>query len=251
MAGGYILSLVSKFHSMPLAAVLASLFYLFAVIVSMAAEDLRPVFLAAASLSLAALIGGFLFFPRQKAFIVFKIPRATEGNELRPPLVLSGVTVGQEAYEQRLICTVHIRGVAQLFAIAGVAVAAIVVLTSPRASYEAYTHGGFAVWRIYFAILIGWMVLSRSVHWLSECRTLRRSRAVIGALRVLSSTSVPVLDYQFPDPQGERRGGRAVGDAPKQDNGAVVFYDPGNPDRNIPHHALVFHSLAVQVVAGT
>lgn len=41
-----------------------------------------------------------------------------------------------------------------------------------------------------------------------------------------------------------------VGDAPRQDNGAVVFYDPGNPDKNITHHGLVFHWLTVQVVAG-
>ena len=240
-----------NFFLLPLAVRLTAIVYLVAVSVSMVAEDLRPVFLATGVSSLAALAGGFLFFPRLRSFIVFDVPLLSAQTQSAVPLVLCGVEVNAEHHPQDLVCIVRIHGLSQLVAVAAVSIATIIVLTSPKASYEAYTHGGFAFWRVYFAILIGWVVLSRSVHWLSECHMLRRSRAAIGAVHFLSGTTGAMLDYQFPDPQGERRAGRIPVNAPDQDNGVIVFYSPSEPDKNLPHRALVFHSLSVQVVPGS
>jgi hypothetical protein len=65
---------------------------------------------------------------------------------------------------------------------------------------------------------------------------LRSSMKVLEADSLTKAPHEP-LDYQFPDPQGERRAGRIPVNARDQDNGVIVFYSPDDPDKNLIAHS--------------
>jgi hypothetical protein len=191
------------------------------------------------------LLAGFWCFPFVNRGIVFIVPSG-DSSSVDIPMLMGGMTVSRQSYDQRILCTLRLSHMRELLA-----ASLLFIFSSNFVLMVQSSNGSTECHRVVYTILvavIGWVSIASNLIWFWECRLLRNSRAVIGAVRTVEMGRIwAKLVYEFPDQEGHQRIGRIKVMKRSQDNGVIVFHDRRDPEKNIPHRCLIFHSIVCKV----
>jgi hypothetical protein len=152
-----------------------------------------------------------------------------------------------QPYAQSADCFVRLTRIPQLLLCVFIAAGTLYSALFRRVNYTPlFRATGW--WGIELLCLLYSILLIYCLGWASECGTLEKPTMTVGMLTsAQNGLNYQRLTFEFFTPDGERFGGytRYFG---KVENVVVVFYDPRNPDRNMAHRSLHFHSVAVREV---
>jgi hypothetical protein len=222
--------------------------YLLLAAVAVIAIDLRIVLIPAACASLALCIGGFVVFRRLNGALSIPFPARDDHATLRGHIVLEGIELTFQGYDQELIVAVRIQHLIELLGCLALAGTALYVMTSSLFQGPA-SGSDIGAYEAELICGAGLAVLEVNLRWFQERWYLRRSYYTVGALLSIDPGFFRRgITYQFLDNQNERRGGCGPFWGRRSDNLVLVLYDPKNPDTNIAHGAFLFHKFNVALI---
>jgi hypothetical protein len=207
--------------------------------------DLRIVLIPTASASLALMIAGFIIFRRFSATIAIPWPAITDPGRQPPCLIIDGLALPFQGYDQELIVAVRTRRLAEL------AASGLLATTSLYVMFFSQPARGIPIgpFEAEIICLVGFVILMFALRWFAERRFLHKSRYAVGFLIGRDPGFFRAgVTYQFFDRRSERRGGHGPLRGTDDDNAVLVLFDPEDPDTNTSHGGFQFHRFDIVLI---
>jgi hypothetical protein len=213
------------------------------------AIDLRIVLIPAACASLVLSVSGFIVFRHLRGALTIPVAATEDHAEIQHHIVIEGVPLVFQGYDQELIVAVRVRHIVELIACATLSGVALYITAFSSLFGGSNSNSEIGAFETELICGAGFAVLLVSLRWFLERRHLRRSYYTIGTLLAVDPGFIRRgITYQFLDNKHERRGGQGPLWGRRNDNAVLVLYDPKNPDTNMAHGAFLFHRFNVALI---